>query len=270
MRIPNLSAAVAASAATSMLLLAGAAPAFATNEATFSVKLRQSLPRTATDAKDGVPQKPPAQCPGIPEDQDGWHFVLPTNKAEFVKLTVTFKDGGTETLTDFGPPSAKHAYVGSAPGDTLIKVEAEVKLNSPKEKLDTGLPFEKFNLSHTCPAVEEAADDNAVDGAVDDATGKVPEEVDVDVEVSVGGDKGEEGATGAPEGDEKTSEDSESGAKAQDDAEAKSAKAAEGDLAETGNSAPVAALGAAAAALVGAGGYLVLRRRKAAAVGQQD
>ncbi|MFF9511798.1 LPXTG cell wall anchor domain-containing protein [Streptomyces sp. NPDC014724] len=36
-----------------------------------------------------------------------------------------------------------------------------------------------------------------------------------------------------------------------------------GDLAETGNGAPVALLSAAAAALVAAGGYLVIRRRKA-------
>ncbi|MDC0767858.1 LPXTG cell wall anchor domain-containing protein [Streptomyces sp. HD] len=38
---------------------------------------------------------------------------------------------------------------------------------------------------------------------------------------------------------------------------------AEGDLAETGNGAPVGLLSAAAAALVGAGGYLVFRRRRA-------
>ncbi|MFJ8534343.1 LPXTG cell wall anchor domain-containing protein [Streptomyces sp. NPDC093591] len=38
---------------------------------------------------------------------------------------------------------------------------------------------------------------------------------------------------------------------------------AEGDLAETGNGAPVGVLAAAAAALLGAGGYLVFRRRKA-------
>lgn len=37
----------------------------------------------------------------------------------------------------------------------------------------------------------------------------------------------------------------------------------EGDLAETGNGAPVGLLSAAAAALVGAGGYLVFRRRRA-------
>ncbi|MGW1615332.1 LPXTG cell wall anchor domain-containing protein [Streptomyces sp. NPDC002285] len=38
---------------------------------------------------------------------------------------------------------------------------------------------------------------------------------------------------------------------------------ADGDLAETGNGAPVGLLSAAAAALLGAGGYLVFRRRKA-------
>jgi LPXTG-motif cell wall-anchored protein len=42
-----------------------------------------------------------------------------------------------------------------------------------------------------------------------------------------------------------------------------SAQGAGGDLAETGNSAPVGLLSAGAAALVGAGGYLVARRRKA-------
>lgn len=38
---------------------------------------------------------------------------------------------------------------------------------------------------------------------------------------------------------------------------------AEGDLAETGNGAPVGLLSAAAAAMLGAGGYLVFRRRRA-------
>ncbi|MFD5796153.1 LPXTG cell wall anchor domain-containing protein [Streptomyces diastatochromogenes] len=44
---------------------------------------------------------------------------------------------------------------------------------------------------------------------------------------------------------------------------APSAQAGGGDLAETGNGAPVGLLSAVAAALVGAGGYLVARRRKA-------
>ncbi|MBT2420607.1 LPXTG cell wall anchor domain-containing protein [Streptomyces sp. ISL-22] len=42
-----------------------------------------------------------------------------------------------------------------------------------------------------------------------------------------------------------------------------SGQGGEGDLAETGNGAPVGLLSAAAAALLAAGGYLVLRRRKA-------
>ncbi|MER5184332.1 LPXTG cell wall anchor domain-containing protein [Streptomyces sp. NPDC002896] len=43
-----------------------------------------------------------------------------------------------------------------------------------------------------------------------------------------------------------------------------SAQGAEGDLAETGNGAPVGILSTAAAALVAAGGYLVFRRRRSA------
>ncbi|MGW1029651.1 LPXTG cell wall anchor domain-containing protein [Streptomyces sp. NPDC002577] len=43
-----------------------------------------------------------------------------------------------------------------------------------------------------------------------------------------------------------------------------SAQGAEGDLAETGNGAPVGVLSTAAAALVAAGGYLVFRRRRSA------
>ncbi|MEU1198657.1 LPXTG cell wall anchor domain-containing protein [Streptomyces sp. NPDC005813] len=42
-----------------------------------------------------------------------------------------------------------------------------------------------------------------------------------------------------------------------------SAQGSEGDLAETGNGAPVGLLSAAAATMLAAGGYLVLRRRKA-------
>lgn len=42
-----------------------------------------------------------------------------------------------------------------------------------------------------------------------------------------------------------------------------SAQGGDGDLAETGNGAPVGLLSAAAAALLGAGGYLVVRRRRA-------
>ncbi|WP_307620986.1 LPXTG cell wall anchor domain-containing protein [Streptomyces sp. V3I7] len=45
---------------------------------------------------------------------------------------------------------------------------------------------------------------------------------------------------------------------------APSAQGGSGDLAETGNGAPVALLSTLAAAMVGAGGFLLLRRRKAA------
>ncbi|GAA4831770.1 hypothetical protein GCM10023235_02490 [Kitasatospora terrestris] len=97
--------------------------------------LRQTLPLTAT-AADGE------NCPGIPSDTDGWHFVLPTNDAHFVKLTVSFEPGGQQVLTTFGPPSDKHAYVASAPGARLTAALAEV----------SGGHLDLFNLSHTCAA----------------------------------------------------------------------------------------------------------------------
>ncbi|MER7694893.1 LPXTG cell wall anchor domain-containing protein [Streptomyces sp. NPDC097610] len=68
---------------------------------------------------------------------------------------------------------------------------------------------------------------------------------------------GSAGATASP-----TASSGEGGA-APSAAASPSAQGASGDLAETGSSAPVGLLSGAAAALVAAGGYLVLRRRKA-------
>lgn len=228
--------AVALPFAASLLLFAGAAPAFA--ESTYSPSLRQELPRTATSEAGGVPQEGREGCPGIPEGKDGWHFVLPGNDADFVKLTVTFEPGGQQVVTDFGPPSEKHAYVASEPGARLVAVEAEV----------TGGSLEKFNLSHTCPAGttpttpgEEPTDEPTGTPSPDASGPTTPEPTE-----STAAE--ESGASEAPVGG---GEDS-GGETGQD-----------GDLAATGSGAPVGALTAGAAVLVGAGGYLVLRRRRA-------
>ncbi|MFE2430936.1 LPXTG cell wall anchor domain-containing protein [Streptomyces sp. NPDC059373] len=133
----TLSPACAVIAAVSLLLAPAAAPAFAA-DGTYTVPLHQDLPLTATS--DGVENE--ADCSTIPDDQDGWHFVLPGNSTDFVKLTVTFKPGGEQVVTDFGPPSDKHAYVASEPGAELVSAVAEVE----------GGNVEWFNLSHTCPA----------------------------------------------------------------------------------------------------------------------
>ncbi|MEU3396853.1 LPXTG cell wall anchor domain-containing protein, partial [Streptomyces filamentosus] len=133
-------------AATLVAALAGslalAPTAFATggdNEIT----LNQKLPLTAADAK-------PGECPdSIPANQDGWHFVLPGNKGEFVKLEVTFEPGGTQVIEDFstfGNPKGKHAYVASPAGATLTAASATIKGTTPQDE---------FQLSHTCAAEGE-------------------------------------------------------------------------------------------------------------------
>ncbi|KMS72619.1 LPXTG-domain-containing protein cell wall anchor domain protein [Streptomyces viridochromogenes] len=83
-----------------------------------------------------------------------------------------------------------------------------------------------------------------------------------------GGSTASPSASASPSGtpDESTTDPSASPSTSSEGAPAASPSpqgGTEGDLAETGNGAPVGLLSAAAAALLGAGGYLVLRRRKA-------
>ncbi|MET9828562.1 LPXTG cell wall anchor domain-containing protein [Streptomyces sp. NPDC006385] len=71
-----------------------------------------------------------------------------------------------------------------------------------------------------------------------------------------------ESGTPGESGTEPAASPSTSAAGAASPSSSPSAQGGGGDLAETGNGAPVGLLAAAAAALLGAGGYLVFRRRK--------
>lgn len=128
-------------AAPALALAASLAPAHATGNETSEPPFHQDLPITATDK--GVEQQGPGGCPGIAAGQDGWHFVLPgsDNTTVFTKLTVTFEPGGQQVITDFGPPTDKHAYAFSPVGAKLVAASAETQ----------GEPVKFFNLSHTCP-----------------------------------------------------------------------------------------------------------------------
>lgn len=236
------------------LLLAGAAPALA-DGATYTLELRQNLPRTATSDEGGVPQEGREGCPGIPDGKDGWHFVLPGNSTDFVELTVTFEPGGQQVITDFGPPSEKHAYVASEPGAELVSAQAEVE--------GDGKELELFNLSHTCPAEGTSGEE---------PTGEPSDEPTEEPTDGSSEEPTDEPAPGESEGTPTSPEPTSTEQPGSDSSTAPVAGGAEGgvdgDLAETGSGAPVGALAAGAAALVGVGGYLVLRRRKAAA--QQD
>lgn len=239
--IPSRRRAAALPFAASLVLFAGAAPALA-DDHTYTVELRQDLPRTATSDNGGVPQEGREGCPGIPEGKDGWHFVLPGNSSDFVTLTVTFEPGGRQVITAFGPPSDKHAYVASEAGAELVDVQAEVE----------GGSLELFNLSHTCPA---------------DTTPTTPGEEPSEEPTEEPTDQ----PTGEPTPDASDNPSGNPGPTASEPAASSPAPVAggteggeDGDLAATGAGAPVGALAAGAAALLGAGGYLVMRRRKAA------
>lgn len=141
MRITSPLRAAALVAATGLLALPTAGPAFASS-GTYNIPLHQEkdLPITAS----GYGNKE-AECAGVGPTQDGWHFVLPGNSTDFVKLTVKFEPGGEKVVTTFGPPANKHAYVASAAGAKLVSASATVK----------GGQVSWFNLSHTCPATSK-------------------------------------------------------------------------------------------------------------------
>jgi LPXTG-motif cell wall-anchored protein len=246
--------ALVAAMATSLVL----APAAFAAEVPFHHE--KDLPIVAADFPDK------GTCPGIEAGQDGWHFVLP-GKATFTELTVTFEPGGTTTITDFSVfagAKGKHAYVASEPGATLISASAEV---------DGATANGDFNLSHTCPADGttpggpgggdggDSGDDG--DNSGDDGDGG-------------NGDGGNSGDDGDKSGDKPGQDEGSTptapaeaggesaGAGATDPAASESpAAGVSGDLAETGNGAPVGVLAAVAAALVAGGGYLLARRRTA-------
>ncbi|WP_097870211.1 LPXTG cell wall anchor domain-containing protein [Streptomyces sp. rh34] len=201
--------------------------------------LRQELPLIAEGYSGGT-------CPGVPADKDGWHFVLPGNSATFTKLTVTFEPGGEQVITVFGPPKDDHAYAVSEPGAKLTAVEAEI---------DGTVKHGKFNLSHTCPASvtptpsatepTETPTETPTENPTDTPTGTPTDEPSATPSATATSET--PGAT--PSASESTGAGTGTG---------------EGDLAETGSSAPVGILAALALALAGAGAFLVTRRRRTA------
>ena len=115
----------------------GSASAITKAAADISVKDSQ-VPTTAEDVANQQ-----TDCPGFVEGGafDVWHFVLDGNTHDFVELTAEFSTGNV-TITSFGPPSAKHAYVQTPAGSVLNDAYADVTPN-------TNLPGD-FQLSHVC------------------------------------------------------------------------------------------------------------------------
>ncbi|MBB0244987.1 LPXTG cell wall anchor domain-containing protein [Streptomyces alkaliphilus] len=295
MRIFSVKGALAASAAAAMILL-GAAPASATS--TWEGSLHKDH-RGATAESFPTKEK---TCPGVSKWKDGWHFVTRGN-AEFVELEATFEKAGEVTLTTFGPPSDKHAYIATPVGDVLIDATAVLKASGPGAKQKT------FNLSHTCPGKEKPGDTtgggttgdtgDTTEGSTGDTTegqtsegttGDTTEGTTTEGQTSEGttGDSSEgtttegqttEGTTGdtteGTTGD--TTEGTTEGTTGDEGTEGTTGDTTEGttgvtpdggsdtpDLANTGSNTPVIGASVLAAALLGVGGYMAMRRRNAA------
>lgn len=128
-------------------------PSAANAEELTQVRLRQSNVVAA--------QFPNVSCDQIPggvpvRGKDGWVFVLPGNKGDFVSLRLVFKrtDGTLRTVSIRNPndnlpddilngPGTSKAYVITPKGWTLLSGTAMITGSAPQGK---------FNLTHVCPA----------------------------------------------------------------------------------------------------------------------
>ncbi|MGW0121016.1 LPXTG cell wall anchor domain-containing protein [Streptomyces sp. NPDC003327] len=202
------------------------------------------------------------ECPGIPSDKDGWHFIIPGKGVEFLKLTVTFDNGAPIVITDFGPPKDDHAYVASEPGAKLTSAVAEVT-----GEVEQGW----FNLSHTCLATTTptptGTPSTSAPTPTDTPTTGTPTTGTPSVtpsESTSGTPSGTPSESVSPTGSPSTgATPSATDSAGQPVPSASGSASTGGDLAETGSSAPVGVLAAVALALAGAGAFLVTRRRKA-------
>ncbi|AVH97097.1 hypothetical protein GCM10010497_47530 [Streptomyces cinereoruber] len=289
MRRSSISAAALVAAMAGSLVLAPAALA-ADGPKPLPLHQVKDLPLTASEF--GTQEK---VCGNVPTSQDGWHFVLPGSgkgdSAVFTELTVTFEPGGTQTVTVFGPPSDKHAYVASQPGAKLVSATAE-----------TSAPVKQgwFNLSHTCPATETGGTTGGTTGETttggttgETTTGGSTGETTTGGttgETTTGGTTGEtttggtttggttgetttggttgETTTGGTTGETATGGATTGGATTGETTGGEATTGGsggtdEGNLAETGSGAPVGVIAATALALAAAGAVLVTRRRKA-------
>ncbi|CAL9456276.1 hypothetical protein SUDANB120_02545 [Streptomyces sp. enrichment culture] len=250
---PKRWAVAAVPAAASLLLAAGAAPAFA--DGSYTIPIHQKLPLTATS--QGVENQ--KKCADIPSTQDGWHFVLPGNSTTFVELKVTFEPGGEKTVTVFGPPTDKHAYVASEPGAKLTAASAKV----------TGGSVEWFNLSHTCPSSATVSPSPSVSSGAPSPSGSPSSSASASASSSPSSSASPSASASSSVSPSGTPSGTPSGSPAPSGSASAPATGGTtgGGLANTGSDAPVGLIAGMAAALVGAGAFLVVRRRRAGAEG---
>ncbi|MFF3593972.1 LPXTG cell wall anchor domain-containing protein [Kitasatospora indigofera] len=257
MRASFTTRAAITAAAAGLLLLPAAPSALASTGTTYTVPVHQTVPVTAAGFGEHE-----TKCGSIGTDQDGWHFVLPGNSTDFVKLTVAFDNGTPQVVTVFGPPTTKHAYVASAPGAKLTSASAEVK----------GGEVKWFNLSHTCPAVSSSPSPKPSTPVPSTSTSPAATSPAATVSpsattsVTPSGSASASASTGVPSGPAATATPStgstvDAAAGGSPSPTASAEATGSGSLASTGANVGLTVL--AALGLVGAGSVLVMRRRQA-------
>jgi hypothetical protein len=139
-RIGRLAAATGALIALS---LAVAAPAWAVlDNSTVNLNSGQKN-KIATDFEKSCAQVPGGAVAG----KDGWVFVLPDNKNEFVSLHLTFFNGTNNVTVDIPGSSYPNGIVTNGADKAYVILPAGWKLVDGTAVV-TGGDF--FNVTHTC------------------------------------------------------------------------------------------------------------------------
>ncbi|WP_405710234.1 LPXTG cell wall anchor domain-containing protein [Streptomyces xanthophaeus] len=258
MALPRIRRAAFAVAASSLVVAAATAPAFADDS--YTVPLHQPVPITADSFG-----KPEPKCADIPATQDGWHFIAPgsPNEVSFVKLTVRFEPGGEQVITAFGPPNDNHAYAASEPGAKLVSAVAQVEGTT-----GGGKKLEWFNLSHTCPATATPTPTRTTTASPSaSVSASVSASTSASASASTSASASASASTSAPASSSVSPSASASSPAPSGPAAGTGGSTGGGDLAKTGSDAPVGLIATMAAALIAAGALLVVRRRKSGTAG---
>jgi hypothetical protein len=228
--------------------LALGSPAFAEDTV---IELKEAHQNQTADSdefevKCGTDAQIPADKPA---DYDGWVFVLPRGDA-FVSVTATFEDeDGEEHVLDAAivsngnSGSAKHAYVGTPSGWTLITAEA---VATGVDATDT------FNVTHTCPG--EPGENPSSPDEPSSPGSESPSEPGEESSSPVCEEPSSPGASASPStpvGSETPCEEATS-------------PAGSGNLPTTGTPLTIALVSAAALAAGGAALFMIQRRRREA------
>ncbi|MDQ0934897.1 LPXTG cell wall anchor domain-containing protein [Streptomyces turgidiscabies] len=178
---------------------------------------------------------------------------------------------GFDTVQEVGWHIEAWAPTAAVKGTTVKSGEITLDAEGHGRTEDLSLPDGHYKLFWNFEGENGAAKHKVFWTDCQDSGGAGGSEGPGDPESSGGPDDSESGAAtpvaGSPGPSVSSSavagsgETAESGAPSASASASPSAQGGGGDLAETGSSAPAGLLGAAALALVGAGGYLVLRRR---------